>query len=107
MTEDIKAKPVVKPVEVKKPVEVPKKAVGGGQTNPFAVSVDASKVEGTKKKTNFHGSPLLAFDGYFEILKSENPKIKEHHREPIKKFVTESGVSTDTKENFDKIMLKY
>ena len=95
-----------KPVPVK-PAVVDKKVIKENKSNPFAVSVDASKVQGAKDKTNFHDSPLLAFDGYFEILKSKNPGIKEHHRQPIKKFIMESGISIGTKEDFDKVMLKY
>lgn len=64
-------------------------------------------VKEVPKVTNLHAVPLITFDAYFEILKRENPKIKDHHKRPILAFVNIYSSFTNTKEEFDKIIARY
>lgn len=70
-------------------------------------SKKSEKAKVAVEHTNLHAKPLLTWDAYFEILKRENPKIREHHKKALFDFVSRKSSFNNTKEEFDKIVALY
>jgi hypothetical protein len=71
--------------------------------------IDTSEFVEVKKDVNTPYNKLT-FETYFEVLKMRNPKILEHHKEPIRKFLKQmlnSNTLIATEEEFNELLKKY
>ena len=85
-----------------------KQELAATQTKPVAKKEKKIKKLNKPRASRVSSPKEIDFETYFSIARRGNKKLKAHHMKPMKNFFAQAlGKNLATKEEFDKVLMKY
>lgn len=97
--------------KISKGKSISSKVIGSKLLEQFPiVEVDPEDYKEVNKEDRVSKFRNLTFESYFEVLKKENNKVRDHHKQAVRIYIEEKikrRPLVATKEEYDKIMESY